>query len=425
MAEIKPFRAIVYNKDKIKGLSSLVCPPYDVISPAGQEYYYAMDQYNFIHILLRKDSPGEDKYVASGETFRQWIKEKIFIQDASEAVYFYSHQYKIKGETKTRLGFIALLRLDDNNSSIFRHEHTKMPAKEDRLKLLRQVKANLSPIFAVFLDKKRIIQYSYQNYVKDKEPLLSVTDEEKNIHRIWKMDAPEVLENFRRKLKEEDIFIADGHHRYEVACAYRQESKERLGRITGEEPFNYIMTYFTNTDPRGLSILPIHRLVRFDTAIDFDSAMLKIEEYFDYEEIREKGHFFFLLEKSGCSQHVLGMYKDRKFFLLRLKNIKIADRLISDKPKEYRELDVSILNELILKNVFGLDVRTWRNIEFEQDPEEVIAGANENSSNVAFFLNPVRIQQIIAVAGAGERMPAKSTYFYPKVISGLLINKLE
>ncbi len=425
MAEIKPFRAIIYNKDKISGLSKVVCPPYDVISPAAQEHYYGMDPYNFIHILLRKDAPGEDNYAAAGESFRQWFKEKVFIRDEPEAIYFYSHQYKIKGESKTRLGFVALLQLDDENSSVFGHEHTRMPAKEDRLKLLRQAKANLSPIFIIFLDKRRIIQYTYQNCVKDREPLIDVIDEEKNTHRIWRLDSPEILENLRQKLRQEDIFIADGHHRYEVACAYREEMKEKLGKITGRESFNYILAYFTNTDPRGLSILPIHRLVKEDLKPDFNSFMDSLGSYFDREEVKEKDRFFFLLEKSGCSQNVLGMYKDKKFYLLRLKNIKILDTFLSDKPKECRSLDVSILNEIIFKNILGLDAQMCRNIEFNPDPDKVIREADKNPSNTAFFLNPVRIQEVIAVASAGQRMPAKSTYFYPKVLSGLLINKLE
>lgn len=425
MAEIKPFRAVIYNKDKIGNLSNVVCPPYDVISPAAQGHYYESDPNNFIHILLRKDAPGEDKYTSAGENFRQWLKEEVLVPDAGEAIYFYSHQYKIKGESKTRLGFIALLRLDDDNSSVFCHEHTRLPAKEDRLKLLRQVKANLSPIFVIFQDKKRIIQYAYQNCIKSGRPFIEAVDEEKNIHRIWRLDSAQILENFRRKLKTEDIFIADGHHRYEVACAYRQEIKDKLGKITGEESFNYILTYFTNTDPRGLSILPIHRLVRGDPKSDPDAFLDRLSVHFDREEIKEKGRFFFLLEKSGCSQHVLGMYKAKKFYLLRLKNIRIPDNLISDKPKEYRSLDVSILNELILKNILGLDTNISRNIEFNPDPDMIIEEADKSPANIAFLLNPVKVQEIMAVASTGQRMPAKSTYFYPKVLSGLLINKLE
>jgi uncharacterized protein (DUF1015 family) len=425
MAEIKPFRGVIYNKEKIKDLSAVVCPPYDVISPALQQRCHDLSPYNFIQILLRKDAPGEDKYNAAADCFRKWLEDETFVQDKAPAIYFYSLQYKIKGQTKTRMGFIALLRLEDQNSRVLRHEHTRLAPKEDRLKLLRQVRANLSPIFVIFLDKKRIIPYIYERQAKEKEPFIELIDQEKNIHRLWRIDSPQVLENMREKLKYEDIFIADGHHRYEVACAYRDEMREKLGKNGEEQSRDYIMAYFTNTDPRGLSILPIHRLLRDGIRLIDDGLMVKLREYFEEEEIKEKERFFFLMEKGGCRQHMLGMYRRKKFYLLRLKNSKILDTLIADKPKEYRSLDISILNQLILKKVLGIDLENKEALDFNPSSDELIEKADSNPSNIVFFLNPVKIQEIIAVSLAGERMPAKSTYFYPKVLSGLLINKLE
>jgi len=183
VSNIKPFKAISYNPAKLKDLSRLVCPPYDVISPAEQDYYYNLDPHNFIQILLRKDVPGENKYIRAGSAFREWFKEEILIQDEKPAIYFYSQQFNLRGEKKNRLGFIALLRLADENSAVFGHEHTRLPAKEDRLKLLKQVKANLSPIFSVFLDKKRIISRIHQNYLQGKPPFVDITDKEKTVHK--------------------------------------------------------------------------------------------------------------------------------------------------------------------------------------------------------------------------------------------------
>ncbi|MBL7151734.1 MAG: DUF1015 domain-containing protein [Candidatus Omnitrophica bacterium] len=426
MAEIKPFRGVIYNKDRIKDLSAVVCPPYDVISAAMQQRYYELSPYNFVRLILRKDIAGEDKYNAAGDCFRKWFEDGVFIQDKAPAIYFYSLQYKIKGQTKTRLGFIALLRLEDKNSRVLRHEHTRPAPKEDRLKLLRQVRATLSPIFVVFLDKKRIIPYTYDRQLKEKEPFIRLIDEEQNIHQLWRIDSPQLLENLQEKLKEEDIFIADGHHRYEVACAYRDQMKQGKGSAAQDnKSFNYIMAYFTNTDPRGLSIFPINRLLKQDTNFDYDNFMVKLREYFDEEEVKERERFFFLMEKGGCQQHVLGMYGQKKFRLLRLKNVKILDTLIPDQPREVRSLDISILNQIILKKVLGMDSEGKENLEFNPSREELIEKADNDPSSIAFFLNPVKIQEIIAVSLAGERMPAKSTYFYPKALSGLLINKLE
>ena len=324
MTKIKPFKAVVYNQEKIKDLSSVVCPPYDVISPAGQQHFHEKSPYNFIHILLGKDMPGENKYQCAGNYFKEWLKNQILIQEESPAIYFYSQQYNIQREKKTRLGFISLLHLGEKNSNIFRHEHTRLEPKEDRLRLLKQVKANLSPIFMIFLDNQRIIQRTYQYQISDKKPFIEVVDDEKTLHRLWRVDSPEIVAKIQNSVSDENIFIADGHHRYEVACAYRDQIREKLGgRITGEENFNYIMAYFTNTDPRGLSILPIHRLLKSDSLIDIKNLLVSIGEYFDVEEIKDKTNFFFLMATGGRTEHLLAMYKDERYFLLRLKTVRI------------------------------------------------------------------------------------------------------
>jgi len=423
MSEIRPFQALRYNQDKIKNLAKVVCPPYDVISPSQQQSFLDSDPHNLIHILLGKDVAGEDKYIRAGNYFNTWIKEGVLVKEEKPAIYFYSQTYNLKGEKKTRYGFIALLRLEDKDSAVFKHEHTRLEPKQDRLKLVWQVKANLSPIFAVFSDHKRIIRSIFQKQLKDKAPDIDIVDTESIEHKVWKIDSEELLKRVEASMKSEDIFIADGHHRYEVACTYRDEMKKKLGVLTGKEGFNYVMAYFTNTEPYGLTIMAINRLVKLPGTFDqakFDST---INEYFYVEEIKDKTKFFFLLQKAGNAEHVVGMYKDKKFWLLRLKNVRTLDKIITDKPKVYRSLDVSILNYIILKMALSLDIEDKQNIEFNHNSEELIEKCNADKSNIAFFLNPVKIEQIMSVALAGEKMPSKSTYFYPKVLSGLVINK--
>jgi uncharacterized protein (DUF1015 family) len=429
MACIKPFRAYIYNAEKIKSYSDVVCPPYDVISSDAQESYHNRDAHNLIHLLLARDKQGEDKYLRAQTYFQEWLKEKILIQDASPAIYFYNQQYHVKGEKKTRFGFISLLKLRDADTPVYAHENTRIGPKEDRLRLLKNVKANLSPIFSVFLDKKRIIQRLNQKYIQGK-PFIDIVDDDRVAHKIWKLTSPEVISMVEKGMVGENIFIADGHHRYEVACTYREEMKEKLGSaFTGEEDFNYCMSYFTNTDHRGLSILPIHRLLKLDNELDLAAFKASLLEHFDVEEVKDKRRFFFMMEKGGVAEHTIGMYyKDKKFRLIRLKSARVLDKLISDKPKEYRSLDVSILNHLIFKGIMGYDLTALENkttITFSPDAEEFIRRVGEDDSLIAFFLNPVKIQQIIAVALAGYTMPAKSTYFYPKVLSGLVINKFK
>ena len=222
------------------------------------------------------------------------------------------------------------------------------------------------------------------------------------------------------------MFIADGHHRYEVACAYRDLMKEKLlDQFTGEEEFNYCLAYFTNTDPRGLSILPIHRLLRLETRLDLADFIAQAKEYFDVDQIKDRVRFMFLMEKAGCTEHLIGVYKDRKYYLLRLKNVRILDKIIADKPKEYRALDVAILNYLVLKNILKLDLANLGDIKYSPDALEFMEQVDQDPLSIAFFLNPVKIEQIINVALGGNKMPPKSTYFYPKVLSGLVVNKLE
>ena len=427
MSQIKPFKGIIYNQNKIKDLSLVVCPPYDVISPARQQHYHDIDPHNLIYILLGKDVAGENKYRRAAAYFKEWLKQEILVRDQSPAIYFYSQQYKIRGEQRTRLGFISLLQLKSKNSGVFVHEHTRRAPKEDRFKLMKQVKANLSPIFVVFLDKKRIIQRTYEQYIQGRLPFIEITDDEKTVHKLWRLDSPDMLNNIQRSMAGENIFIADGHHRYEVAGMYRDLMVEKLGEsvVTGEESFNYVLSYFTNTDPRGLLILPIHRLLKLEEKLDFDAFILKLKVHFDVEEVKDKTRFFFLMEKGGRTEHVLGMYKNKKYWLLRLKNVRILDKMIGDKPKEYRSLDVSILNHIILKETLGYDPGDKEGLEFNPHAEELIEAVDSNPGYIAFFLNPVKIEQIISVALNGERMPPKSTYFYPKVLSGLAINKLD
>jgi uncharacterized protein (DUF1015 family) len=426
VTKIKPFRAVIYNQEKVKNLASMVCPPYDVISSQEQEHYHDLSPYNLIHILLGKDIPGEDKYQRAADYFRGWLKDAILIQDEKPSIYFYSQEYNFRGEKRMRLGFISLLRLGEENSAVFGHEHTRLEPKEDRFKLIKQVKANLSPIFVIFPDKKRIIQRTYRRHIQGKPPFIDITDDNKIIHKLWRIDAPEIIESMQSSMSGENIFIADGHHRYEVACAYRDEMMRNAGEVSNAEgSLNYIEAYFTNTDSRGLAILPVHRLLKSDSPMDTKGFLKSIGEYFDVEEVRGKTQFFFLLEKAGLTEHLLGMYKDRRYWLLRLRNIGILDKMLGDKPKVYRTLDICILNHIILKKILGVDLENKEVLQFSPDADEFIEAVDNNPAYTAFFLNPVKVQQIIAVALDGERFPAKSTYFYPKVLSGLVINKLE
>lgn len=424
MAEIKPFCPLHYNQEKIRDISKVVCPPYDIIDPQAQEYYHSLSPYNMVHLTLGEDIAGQDKYKRARQYLHQWIKDKILIPDKSPAIYFYLQQYNIDAESKTRLGFIALLRLDEEAGVVFPHEQTHIEPKEDRLRLLKAVKANLSPIFVLFRDDKRIIRHTYEKYILNKRPFIELTDNEKILHKVWRIDDPHFLNMIQARISDKDIFIADGHHRYEVAQMYRDQMRKKMGEGCEGQDFNYIMTYFTNVESRGLIILPVHRFVR---KVNLNLSDLKdmLEQYFDVEEIKDKVKFFFLMKKSGLRQPTLGLYKDRNFLLLRLKNIRILDKIISDRPKEYRSLDVAMLNYIVISRILKQDPQDKEKVIFNPNAEALIQNCNTEKDSLAFFLNPVRVEQMMSVASKGERLPPKSTYFYPKALSGLVINKFS
>jgi uncharacterized protein (DUF1015 family) len=422
MAKIKPFRALFYNPEKIKDFSKVVCPPYDVIDAEQQEFYHNLSPYNMIHLILGKDIPGEDKYLRAERYFKNWINERILIFDSSECIYFYLQEYKIKGERKIRLGFISLLSLDEE-SRIFSHEHTRIEPKEDRLHLLETLKANLSPIFVLFQDKQRIILRIYEQFIKQKKAFIELTDQDGVSHKLWRIDEPYLLDFIQKSMKDRDIFIADGHHRYEVACTYRNylREKENVNKYE-EKSYDYIMAYFTNVESRGLLILPVHRLVK-NIELPEELIITKLRQYFELEEIKEKHNFLFYLQKAGLRQPTLGLYKKGRFFILRLKNITILDKIIKDKPPPYRRLDISILNYIVFKEILNIDPEDKEKVFFGTDVEQLITKVDTGEGSLLFLLNPVKIEEMIKIASLGHRLPSKSTYFYPKVLSGLVINK--
>ena len=423
---IKPFRAYIYNQEKINDLSRVVSPPYDIISPEKQDYLHKISPHNFTHVDFRKELEGVDRYEAAAAVFSRWLLEKVMVRDEKPAIYFYTQQYTIKGERKTRFGFLALLKLGEADSPVFGHEHTRAAPKEDRLKLIRSVRANLSPIFVIYQDKKKVMEQQLKPAVAGKKSFIDIVDDEKINHRVWKINEPAVLEKAVARMKDENIFIADGHHRYEVSCAYRDELKSKSSSWTGEEVANYILAYFTNINAQGLTVLPIHRIVTFARTPDWEDIVKKLKEAFSVEEIKGKADLLFLLQKAGQREHALGMYSQGRCLLLRLKNIKILDRFIGARSAEYRQLDVAILNTLVFENALGFGRENDKPaIEYTAVAEEAVAAADADPACCAFLLNPTKVDQIVKVALNGEKMPPKSTYFYPKVLSGLVVNKHE
>lgn len=420
MAAIKAFQAVYYNPEKIKNFDEVMCPPYDVISKQQQDEYYKTSPYNFVRLELpkenAKDNAKENRYTRANKTFEDWLAKGVLIKDETPAIYYYKQEYKIRGQRHSRLGFISLMKMgEDAGTKIYPHENTHASAKTDRLTLWRSLKAALSCIFVCFSDKQKKVETIFVKEVSTTKPLIDVTDHDKVRHRLWRMDNPDHIETIQNVLDGQQLFIADGHHRFEVAQEYRRIQMKGRTRLTGNEPFNYVMTYFTNMDSPDLQIFPMHRIVKqFPTQLDF------LEEYFRIDKIKNKEDLLILLAKAGQNEHAFGLYDSVGIRLLRLKNKMLIEKLVQGETKEYRNLDASILKSLVFDRV-GV---ASEDILYTKDMEYATGMVDEKQADAAFIMNAVHIKQLRAIALTGEKMPPKTTYFYPKVLSGLTIHKM-
>ena len=421
MSALKPFAAVFYNKEKVENLDQVFCPPYDVISQEQQEAYYKQDPHNFIRLELAKETPKDNdkdnKYTRARKTYEEWLKKGILKQDDSPCVYFYKQDYKYQGQKYTRMGFLGLLKIsEDSGVRILPHENTHAAAKTDRQALWSALKSNLSPIFVGYADKGGKIDRIFFKELATAKPYLEAVDHDKVKHTIWRLENPDSIQGIVNVMEGQNLFICDGHHRFEVANQIRREALKKAKKTTGEESYNYVMTYFTNMDSKDLQIFPIHRIVK-----KFPISVNLLEQYFRIDKIKTKVDWLVLLARAGQNEHAFGLYNKQGMFLLRLKNKTLIDKMVHEGSKDYRSLDAAILKAFILDQV-GV---TPEEIVYSIDPDEVLQAVNEGNAEAGFILNPVQVAQLRSIALNDERMPPKTTYFYPKVLSGLTIYKMD
>ena len=399
----------------------MVCPPYDVISKEDQIRYHHMHPNNYIHILLGldrfDDNSYNNKYTRAKKAFESWIKKGILIEDAKPCIYYYKQEYILKGQRFSRLGFISLMRLHEKeDSKIFPHENTHMRAKQDRLRLWRNTKANLSPIFVCYSDYQKKVAKIFTNFVANEEPFMDVTDTEGVRHVLWRLENPDLINEIKNTLAEQQLFIADGHHRYEAALQYRRVRLGKRKKSNAQESFNFIMTYFTSIDAKDLLILPIHRVIR---KVKIDDALL--DKFFRIDKIKNPQDLPIWLVKAGQNEHAFGLYTRDGIRLLRLKNKMLVAEHIDEGSEEFRNLDATILKNFVLDHV-GVESD---DIIYSKDMKEAMDMVDSKKADACFIMNPVKVEQLKAIALNGERMPPKTTYFYPKVLSGLTIYRLN
>jgi uncharacterized protein (DUF1015 family) len=433
MAHIAPFRGVFYNQKKIRDLAKVIAPPYDLISRDEQEKLYKRSPYNFVRLDLSQEP---DAYAAVPQLLENWMKEGILERDLVPAIYYMADRFALKtGEQKERRGFFAVMRLEDFAAGNIRpHEKTFDAPKEDRLKLMLACNAQLSPIFALYSQPQQTINRMLATHVEGAAPFIDVKQDSGGECRLWRIADAQLIRRIQAEITGLPLLIADGHHRYEATLNYRNHLRDQRGPGSGKEPYNFIMTYFANMNDNNVVILPTHRLVRGYDPKPFLQLEEALQNYFYLEQYPKtpegKGWFLKALKDGGKKKRVIGasFKRDPRYLILRLKNKRIMQRLAKDLSAPLQELDITTLHLLILEHVLGLAPKkqaSGENIRYSQDEEAVLQALEKEDFQAAFILNPPKAEDILAIAGKGEKMPQKSTYFYPKLSSGLIVNKID
>lgn len=427
MPQVKPFRGILYDRKRVRDLAAVVAPPYDVISRPRQNELYRSSPYNIVRIELGKirpsDSAKDNRYTRARSAFSSWLESGILTRDARESFYIYSQQYRYGGKKIERFGFMGLMSLDEKNGKkVLPHEKTLLAPKLDRLDLTRMVRANLSPIYVLYDDDSSRMASILKRAVSNTKPFMDINFEGVR-NRAWRCDDPKLVHEIGRIMSCKDIFIADGHHRHEVSKMYREELKRLKAPQGAIDASGSLMVYFVASDAKILTVLPAHRLPKDIGGLTGPRILERLSKHFRISPAGSLKSMIFKLGKKR-DDHLFGMYLGKgKFYVLELKNVLESDKAIKDKPREWKRLDVSILHRFIFTHILGIK-DSDDNVEFVKSPEETKSLVDKGAFKVAFFLNPTKVSQIKRIARLGEKMPRKATYFYPKPISGVVINPL-
>jgi uncharacterized protein (DUF1015 family) len=433
MVRIAPFRGVFYNQKKIRDLSKVIAPPYDVISKEEQDRLYKKSPYNFVRLDLSQEP---DDYAAVAQLFGEWQSQAILERDDAPAVYFLSHRFKLKtGEQKLRKGFFALVELQDPaTGDIHPHENTLAGPKEDRLKLMLACHAQLSPIFTLYSDPKQTIDRMLTVALEGVAPFAEFELDNGDECKLWRVTDPAMIEKVEREMSAQSLLIADGHHRYEATLSYRDQMRSEGGQWTGNEAGNYILAYCANMNDDNVVILPTHRLVRGFTHKPFLELEEALQTYFYVEQHPKtpegKNSFLKALKTAAKKHRVIGasFKRDPRYLILRLKNKRIMQRLAKDLSAALRELDVTALHLLVLEHILAMSPEqqvSEGHIRYTQDEDAALQSLEKEDYQAAFILTATKKEEIQAIVASAEKMPQKSTYFYPKLSSGLIVNKID
>ena len=442
MGKIIPFRGVVYHPEKIKNFASVVTPPFDVISEEDQQKAYDSHPQSIIRLILGKktenDTSKNNPFTRAAQFFSEWLAKDILVQDQAASFYLTSVEFLFENKPIIRWGFISLVGLEAFEKGIvIPHERTFSKVKSERLELIKACRANFSPIFSMYSDPQNEILDLLKDAVSGKRPDIDFVDNNEQHHKLWRITDVNIHRHVAEAMKAKKIFIADGHHRYETALNYRNWLQKNVTDFSLDHPANNVMMYLSSMEDPGMIILPAHRMLNEVPAVDRVALIQKAVDFFDIvkipfeNDVRENARIEFISRlRSNMSRTNIGIFmKDQqKFYLLKLKP-DVMERIFGDEVSEsLRDLDVTVLTRLIFMKILGFDQARLDNeklIAYASDDQKAIEAVSAGKHDITFILNPTKIEQVRRIAEDGWVMPRKGTYFYPKVITGLVINKLS
>ncbi len=451
MAQVHPFQAFRYNPQRVP-FERVLTQPYDKISLAMQDNYYAADPHNLISVekgrAFPDDSPQNNVYTRAAAALENWVRENIVQQDPVPSFYAYSQEYTVpgSGEQRTRRGFIGAGKLEEYSAGVvFRHEHTLSGPKADRLELLRHTRTHTGQLFMLYSDPRQRVDA----ILKDAEsaaPATVLRDEYGVTHRLRVIADPDRTASIKSAMEDQRLVIADGHHRYETALNYRNERRLTAGGVHpsapyATAPYDFAMMTFVNTCSEGLTILPTHRLAAHLHDFSWSEARRYLEPWFeaqafpfahDEQKAEAQSKFLAYLHEAR-GQRAIGAYPaaepaKRAYFVLTLRRGADLTQLLHAVSPLQRELDVVLLHDGILEPAFGITpqaVTAEKNLSYEREASAALDAVDRGAAQIAFLLNPVDVDQVMRIATAGEVMPQKSTDFYPKLLSGITMYRVD
>jgi uncharacterized protein (DUF1015 family) len=432
LADIRPFHGVHYNLLQVKDLAKVLCPPYDIITPQIQQELYQRNDCNFVRIEFGRELPSDksndNRYTRAAAALEKWIQQGVMEVDAESSFYVADHLFTHQGIGFRRRSICCLVKLEEWDRMIVRpHEGTLSRPKSDRLQLLWALRADTSPIMALYEDGEGTVSSLLEEQTSGK-PLLAADIGGGESHRLWAVSDSSVIERIRKCLEEQPLYIADGHHRYESALTYRRERRATSSVGAEEEPYDFVMMALVNFEDPGLVILPAHRLVRGLPASALDGLMAGLKTCFTVEEIP--------LDKVDTVSQINGLLPEKedevklvlyglgreRLVLLTLRDFsKISPMIPYFHSDIYQKLDVSIVDHVILEEILGLTHdKIGAFLDYTDDTREAVKRVAEQEYQLAVIVNPVKPSVIKAIADSGDRMPRKSTYFYPKTPAGLV-----